>query len=99
MKLEEIVSSARFFKLMGNPTRIALAHQLSKGDAKLGKLSELLGRSKSSLCMYLGNLCEAGIVEKLGTGAGRTYSLKARKVLEVLSLCCSFCKSLDETRN
>ena len=99
MNQEDTVSTSRLFRLLGNPVRISLLSALSQGDATLQELSETMDRKKPCLCMNLGELCRAGLVEKTGFGSSTTYCLKAGEVLEVISYCCSLCKSLQAEWN
>ena len=99
MNLEDAVSTSRLFRLLGNPLRISLLNALSEGDATLQELSDTMERKKPCLCMNLGELCRAGLVEKQGVGSSTTYCLKAGEVLEVISYCCSLCKSLQAGLN
>ena len=78
--VQQMVPLSRCNKLLGNPVILSIIVALGNRRYTLPALCRRLGKSKSLLCTYLGQLHRAGIVEK-GEVLGRLrYWLKRRDI-------------------
>jgi DNA-binding transcriptional ArsR family regulator len=79
------------FRVLGEPTRIALLDALREGEATVGELQRACGASQQNVSKHLGVLLRAGIVERRKRGNFSLYSI-ADPV--VFALCDQVCGGL-----
>ena len=80
---------ARFFKVLGDPTRIRLLHLLLEGPEvgrPVGELVELLGQPQGRVSTHLSCLRWCGLVTCARSGKQAFYRLADPRVREILAL-------------
>jgi DNA-binding transcriptional ArsR family regulator len=87
--LDQTLAAGRLFKVLGDPTRLALLRRLADGPAKVTELAEALGDPpQSRISNHLACLrwCELVTSEKVGRNV--IYRLTDSRVLAVVDLAC-----------
>jgi DNA-binding transcriptional ArsR family regulator len=79
------LASARLFRVLGNPTRLAIIELLLDGPRTVSELIERLGCSPSRVSNHLACLRWCGFVESERWGRTATYSIRDRRVAGVLA--------------
>lgn len=77
-------TSARLFKLLGHPARLAILGVLREGEACVCHLEAVLGFRQAYISQHLMALREAGVVRDRREGANVFYRLGQPAVLEVV---------------
>lgn len=77
---------ARFFRALGDPTRVRILEYLLEGERSVGEIVELLGAPQSSVSMHLGCLRWCGYVSTRKEGRHVYYQVTDPRVREVLRL-------------
>jgi DNA-binding transcriptional ArsR family regulator len=81
------VVAGRLFKVLGDPTRLALLRRLARGDASVGELVEAVGSpSQSRVSNHLACLRWCGLVTTEKNGRSVIYRLADPQVLLLLDL-------------
>ncbi len=81
------VVAGRLFKVLGDPTRLALLRRLARGDASVGELVEAVGSpSQSRVSNHLACLRWCGLVTSEKNGRSVIYRLADPQVLLLLDL-------------
>ncbi len=79
--------AGRLFKVLGDPTRLALLRRLARGDASVGELVEAVGSpSQSRVSNHLACLRWCGLVTTEKNGRSVIYRLADPQVLLLLDL-------------
>jgi DNA-binding transcriptional ArsR family regulator len=81
------VAAARLFKVLADPTRLALLRRLAEGEASVSELVAAVGNPpQSRVSNHLGCLrwCELVISEKVGRNV--VYRLADRRVLSLIDM-------------
>ncbi len=79
--------AGRLFKVLGDPTRLALLRRLARGDASVGELVEAVGSpSQSRVSNHLACLRWCGLVTSEKNGRSVIYRLADPQVLLLLDL-------------
>lgn len=83
------VVAGRLFKVLGDPTRLALLRRLAEGEASVGELVEAVGSpSQSRVSNHLACLRWCGLVTSEKVGRSMFYRLADPGVLSLLDLAC-----------
>src|SRR5512133_1755481 len=92
-----VVEIAERFRVLSEPTRIALLDALRDGEATVGELQEATGSSQQNVSKHLGVLLRAGLIARRKEGNFSRYSIADESVF---SLCEEVCgglrRQLDE---
>lgn len=68
----------RFFKALGNESRLRLVGQLANGEMSVGALAEAIGVTEPTVSHHLRKLKEIGLARSRADGNVRYYSLNMR---------------------
>ncbi len=83
------VAAGRLFKVLGDPTRLALLRHLAEGAASVGQLVEAVNSpSQSRVSNHLACLRWCGLVTSEKLGRSVIYRLADASVLSLLDLAC-----------
>lgn len=85
-KLFDLV--AGHFRVLGEPVRLELLHELSDGERSAGSLLVGTGMSQANLSKHMTVLCGAGFVRRRRDGAFVHYRLSDERVLPLCELMC-----------
>ncbi|MEX2031682.1 MAG: metalloregulator ArsR/SmtB family transcription factor [Dehalococcoidia bacterium] len=77
-------ATARFFRVFGDPTRLAILELLEEAPRTVSELVDALGAPQSRVSNHLACLRWCGFVETERAGRQVTYRLADRRVREVL---------------
>ena len=78
--------TARFFKGLGDPTRLRVLEFLQQGEKSVGEIVDHLGMPQNHVSMHLGCLRWCGYVTTRREGRYVFYALGDPRVLEILQL-------------
>jgi DNA-binding transcriptional ArsR family regulator len=96
------VASARFFRVLGDPTRLAILELLLDRPHTVSELVEAVGTSQSRVSNHLACLRWCGFVADERDGRQVTYRIADRRVGEVLTeasgLAAEHCEHLASCR-
>lgn len=79
-------TTARLFRGLGDPSRLALLEALESGEANVGDLVERTGLSQSSVSTHLACLLDCGLVAREQRGRFAFYRLSDPGVSDLLAL-------------
>ncbi|MBD3315896.1 MAG: metalloregulator ArsR/SmtB family transcription factor [Chitinivibrionales bacterium] len=68
-------------KALAHPTRVCIAHELSKRERCVYELTEVVGADTSTISKHLSIMKNAGIIDSEKRGTSIYYSLKMTSVL------------------
>lgn len=71
-------------KTLGNPERLLLLCQMSRGEASVGELEEALGIHQPTLSQQLGVLRRGGVVDTRRDGKKIFYRVADKRLLALL---------------
>lgn len=77
-------ATARFFRVLGDPTRLAILELLEERARTVSELVEALGAPQSRVSNHLACLRWCGFVDTERAGRKVTYRLRDARVREVL---------------
>ena len=77
---------ARFFRGLGDPTRVRILEHLLEGEMSVGEIVEFLDAPQSSVSMHLGCLRWCGYVSTRKEGRHVYYQVTDPRVSEILRL-------------
>ena len=80
------VVTARFFKGLGDPTRLAILEFIRDGERSVGEIVEHLDLPQNHVSMHLGCLRWCGYVTTRREGRFVFYSLADPRVVQILEL-------------
>ena len=78
--------TAKFFRGLGDPTRVKILHLLLDGDKNVGELVELVGSPQGRVSSHLACLRWCGYVISYRDGKNVYYTLADSRVKELLEL-------------
>lgn len=87
MKRVNYEKHSEIFKALGHPTRLLLAHELSKGERCVCDLNELVDIEQSTLSRHLKILKDAGVLQSRKEGMMVYYSLRVPCLLNNVLEC------------
>lgn len=83
------VAAGRLFKVLSDPTRLALLRRLAQGDASVGELMEAVASpSQSRVSNHLACLRWCGLATSEKVGRSVIYHLADPRVLSLLDVAC-----------
>ncbi|AIY89685.1 ArsR/SmtB family transcription factor [Geoglobus acetivorans] len=83
---EELREHSNFLKVLGNPLRLQILKILSHVDMCVCAISEILGQQQTLVSHHLSKLKSARIVEERQNGKYRIYSIKDKRVKQILAV-------------
>ena len=78
--------TSKFFRGLGDPTRVRILHLLLEGDKNVGELVELVGSPQGRVSSHLACLRWCGYVISYRDGKNVYYTLADSRVKELLEL-------------
>ncbi|MFK4752500.1 MULTISPECIES: ArsR/SmtB family transcription factor [Oceanospirillaceae] len=84
---------AQRFRLLSDPMRLRILHQLQPGEKSVGQLVEATGASQPNVSKHLSTLRTHGLVRRRQEGNMAYFSIGAPFIFE---LCDSVCDSMRE---
>ena len=88
LSAELIELIARRFRVLGDPSRIRILGLLSRGEASVQQLTEMLGTTQQNVSKHLGVLLQAGLVDRRKRGNFVYYSVADESVFALCELVC-----------
>lgn len=73
------------FRSLGDPTRLAIVHELARGERRVVDLTRTLGLAQSTTSGHLACLADCGLVASRPVGRQSFYRLVRAELLYVLS--------------
>jgi DNA-binding transcriptional ArsR family regulator len=86
MDMAKVESLAFKLKVLGHPSRLAIAHGIAAKGCRVKQIAEDLGIPQSVASLHLSRLRAAGIVEGERQGSGVCYHVIDKTVLKLLEL-------------
>ena len=83
---EELKVHSNFLKILGNPLRLQILKILTHTDMCVCAIAEILGQQQTLVSHHLSKLKAAGIVEERQNGKYRIYSIKDKRVKQILTI-------------
>ncbi|WP_052747846.1 ArsR/SmtB family transcription factor [Geoglobus ahangari] len=81
----ELKDHSHFLKILGNPLRLQILKILSHAEFCVCAISEILGQQQTLVSHHLSKLKSAGIVEERQEGKYRIYSIRDKRVKQILA--------------
>lgn len=81
----DLTPAVAFFRSLGDPTRLAIVHELARGEQRVVDLTRLLGLAQSTTSGHLACLADCGLVVSRPAGRQSFYRLAQPDLLGVLS--------------
>jgi DNA-binding transcriptional ArsR family regulator len=78
--------TARFFRALGDPTRLSLLDHLLGGEKTVGELVDLVGSPQGRVSSHLGCLKQCGLVDARREGKFIYYRIADEVVRQLLEL-------------
>lgn len=72
------------FRGLADPTRLAIVHELARGDRRIVDLTRLLGLAQSTVSAHVACLRGCGLVEGRAVGRQTLYRLSRPELLTLL---------------
>lgn len=79
---------ADYFKLLSEPTRLKILNILREGECNVGELCAQIGGSQANISKHLGQLAQAGLVERTTRGTAAYYVITDPSVYALCDLVC-----------
>jgi ArsR family transcriptional regulator, cadmium/lead-responsive transcriptional repressor len=73
------------FRSLGDPTRLAIVHELARGERRVVDLTAALGLAQSTVSAHLACLGDCGLVASRPVGRASLYRLTQPTLLTVLA--------------
>src|SRR3569623_324968 len=78
------------YKQLSEPTRLKVLHILRNGEHNVGERCEDLGCSHANISKHLGQLAQAGVVERVVRGNAAYYTIADPSIYALCDLVCGF---------
>jgi len=92
-----ITSVERFFKLLGDGSRLRIVETLARGEASVSEILERTGLAQTLVSFHLRILREAGIVATDRRGPFIFYSLVDKSLPNLLEACSKYAETCRNT--
>ncbi|MCD8524177.1 MAG: metalloregulator ArsR/SmtB family transcription factor [Saccharospirillaceae bacterium] len=90
---------AQRFRLLSDPMRLRILHQLQAGEKSVSELVEATGASQPNVSKHLSTLRTHGLVRRRQEGNMAYFSIGAPFIFDVCNTVCNSMKSEWEQRN
>lgn len=90
---------AQRFRLLSDPMRLRILHQLQAGEKSVTELVEATGASQPNVSKHLSTLRTHGLVRRRQEGNMAYFSIGAPFIFDVCNTVCNSMKSEWEQRN
>jgi DNA-binding transcriptional ArsR family regulator len=81
----DLAPAVSLFRSLGDPTRLAIVHELAKGERRVVDLTRRLGLAQSTVSAHLALMRESGVVQSRALGRQSLYRLSRPELFTVLS--------------
>jgi DNA-binding transcriptional ArsR family regulator len=81
----DLTPAVSLFRSLGDPTRLAIVHELAKGERRVVDLTRHLGLAQSTVSAYLAVMRESGVVQSRPRGRQSLYRLSRPELFTVLT--------------
>jgi ArsR family transcriptional regulator, cadmium/lead-responsive transcriptional repressor len=81
----DLTPAVSLFRSLGDPTRLAIVHELAKGERRVVDLTGHLGLAQSTVSAHLALMRESGVVECRALGRQSLYRLSRPELFTVLT--------------
>ncbi len=81
----DLTPAVSLFRSLGDPTRLAIVHELAKGERRVVDLTRHLGLAQSTVSAHLALMRESGVVQSRALGRQSLYRLSRPELFTVLS--------------
>lgn len=86
MDTRQLTIEAKFFKGLGDKSRLAILETLSEDEKTVADIVKLTGLSQPNVSAHLACLLECGLVKRERDGQWVLYSITSEKVTEIIAL-------------
>jgi ArsR family transcriptional regulator, cadmium/lead-responsive transcriptional repressor len=81
----DLTPAVSLFRSLGDPTRLAIVHELAKGERRVIDLTRHLGLAQSTVSAHLALMRESGVVQSRPLGRQSLYRLGRPELFTVLT--------------
>jgi len=81
----DLTPAVSLFRSLGDPTRLAIVHELAKGERRVVDLTRHLGLAQSTVSAHLSLMRESGVVQSRPLGRQSLYRLGRPELFTVLT--------------
>jgi DNA-binding transcriptional ArsR family regulator len=81
----DLSPAVALFRSLADPTRLAIVHELARGERRIVDLTKTLGWAQSTVSAHVACLRECGLVEGRPVGRQMLYRLTRPELLTVLA--------------
>jgi ArsR family transcriptional regulator, cadmium/lead-responsive transcriptional repressor len=81
----DLSPAVALFRSLGDPTRLAIVHELARGERRIVDLTATLGLAQSTVSAHMACLRDSDLVESRPVGRQSLYRLARPELLSVLS--------------
>jgi DNA-binding transcriptional ArsR family regulator len=81
----DLSPAVTLFRSLGDPTRLAIVHELARGERRIVDLTRALGLAQSTVSAHVACLRDCGLVEGRAVGRQSWYRLTRPELLTVLA--------------
>ncbi len=88
LKPDQLAAVARLFRVLAEPTRLAILQELRRDSRAVNDLVDALGAKQANVSKQLGLLFDAGLLDRERTGNRVVYSIREPMIFELCELVC-----------
>jgi ArsR family transcriptional regulator, cadmium/lead-responsive transcriptional repressor len=81
----DLTPAVSLFRSLGDPTRLAIVHELAKGERRVVDLTRHLGLAQSTVSAHLALMRESGVVRSRALGCQSLFRLSRPELFTVLT--------------
>jgi ArsR family transcriptional regulator, cadmium/lead-responsive transcriptional repressor len=81
----DLSPAVALFRSLGDPTRLAIVHELARGERRIVDLTRAVGLAQSTVSAHVACLRDCGLVEGRAVGRQSMYRLARPELLTVLA--------------
>lgn len=85
---EALEQVAAYFRVLSEPTRLALLNNLRDGERNVGELAQLCGFTAANVSRHLAQMMQSGLVVRSSRGTSVYYSIADESVYALCDLVC-----------
>jgi DNA-binding transcriptional ArsR family regulator len=88
LKPDQLDAVARLFRVLAEPTRLAILQELRRDPRTVNELVESLGAKQANVSKQLGILFDAGLLDRQRSGNCVVYSIREPAIFELCEIVC-----------
>ncbi|MBL8866445.1 MAG: winged helix-turn-helix transcriptional regulator [Planctomycetia bacterium] len=88
LKPDQLDAVARVFRVLAEPTRLAILQELRRKPRTVNELVESLGAKQANVSKQLGILFDAGLLDRERSGNCVVYSIREPAIFELCEIVC-----------